>query len=376
MIILLINDELNRGGAETLIYDLLIEDKRESIKDVKYYLFLRNINNDYYKKLCKQNISVFTFDKKYKFSLKFIYKIRQLLYKNHISIIHSHSATLGLYFYFAKIGLKIPMVQTIHGFLDKRSPSGKFRLINYLCSILLSFTTNRTFAVSEFLRAELIKMKFPSKKLYTIYNGIDFQKFENIVRIKKDFSKKITFGMVGNFNAGRNHIILIDAFSKLLKYHNNVFLLLAGRGELLDDAKEKARELDILANVQFLGEIHNVNSFLKKLDCFVYSSKNETFGISVIEAIYTGVPVIVSDNGPFKEITENGKYATLFKTGDSNDCYNVLKRFIDDSDSFIIKSKTSKKHFKEVFNIEKNYKLSIRHYRDILLNNKKAKLKK
>ena len=83
-----------------------------------------------------------------------------------------------------------------------------------------------------------------------------------------------------------------------------------------------------------MGESKNIPAFLNELDCYIYSSQNDSFGISVIEAMYVGLPVIVSNNGPFMELTNNGKLAILFECKNDLDFYNKVDEYLKNPDYY------------------------------------------
>ena len=143
-------------------------------------------------------------------------------------------------------------------------------------------------------------------------------------------------------------------------------MFLAGSGELLEYNKIKAGELAKNNKIIFTGQCSSVPSFLNNLDCFVYSSRQESFGIAVLEAMYVGVPVIVSNNGPFIEITNNGKYATLFECENSVDLENKIENYlIDNTGNYMLVPK-AQKYVIENFSIEKNFNQTINLYSQII----------
>ena len=71
--------------------------------------------------------------------------------------------------------------------------------------------------------------------------------------------------------------------------------------------------------VTYVGDRKDTNNYLSQLDAFVYHSDDESVALSVIEAMMMGINVVVNDNEMIKEITYNGKYATLYKTKDAVD---------------------------------------------------------
>jgi glycosyltransferase involved in cell wall biosynthesis len=77
-----------------------------------------------------------------------------------------------------------------------------------------------------------------------------------------------------------------------------------------------------------------VPALLTQLDAFIYSSDHDTFGIAVIEALATGIPVFVNDWGVMKEITDNGRYANLYRSKDESDLLNKFLLFLEQPEAF------------------------------------------
>lgn len=368
MKVLIAIEKFNRGGLETVILDVLNNFNRLNL-DVEFELLLNYKDGELIPYL-NSNIKTHIIPRKKIFDLQSLYTKRQFLKNEKYDLIHTHSPVIGMFLFWAKIGLKIPMIQSVHGFLDKRSSSGKASFIHLLMTLFLSIFIQKTIYVSNYLMKEFLKIGFPRIKAIALPNGIDLKKIKVNSNTKLDSIenfKSIKFGMVGNFNSGRSHTVLLQSFKTLLGFNNELMLYLAGDGELKNDLIEMAHQLEIEKYVKFLGKISDVALFLRSIDCFVYSSRSDTFGVAVVEALAFGIPVIVSDNGALPEITENGKIATLFKCGDAEDLYKKMKLFLDFPEQFIIKTKMAQNKIEEKYSIERHIKLLIRLYSEILI---------
>jgi len=72
----------------------------------------------------------------------------------------------------------------------------------------------------------------------------------------------------------------------------------------------------------------DVPELLMQMDGFVYSSVSDTFGIAVVEAMAAGLPVIVNDWEVMREITNDGAWATLYRSNDAEDCADKIDKLI------------------------------------------------
>lgn len=137
-------------------------------------------------------------------------------------------------------------------------------------------------------------------------NTIDVDMFrfsdKKRVKIRKELGLEGLFvlGHVGRFHPQKNHEYLLDVFSRYYQEDKNSALILIGGGERknIDEAKEKARALNVLDRVLFLGEKKDIASYYSAMDCFVFPSRYEGFPFSPIEAQASGLPCLVSDVCP------------------------------------------------------------------------------
>ena len=109
----------------------------------------------------------------------------------------------------------------------------------------------------------------------------------------------------------------------------------------------RSRNLELDGKVELVGFVDfNENpTYFRQFDLFImpssYSSdgmrKTETFGVATLEAIASGLPVLVSDAGASKEIldhAEPGSHAMVFKHNSSDDLADKLKEMLEDKDTF------------------------------------------
>jgi glycosyltransferase involved in cell wall biosynthesis len=83
-------------------------------------------------------------------------------------------------------------------------------------------------------------------------------------------------------------------------------------------------------SVFFAGEVHNVHTYLQASDIFVFPTEKEAFGISLIEAMACGLPVIATAVGGLKDILEHGKNGWVVRAGDEDGLHQALHRMLSD----------------------------------------------
>ena len=102
--------------------------------------------------------------------------------------------------------------------------------------------------------------EYDKGNVYLLNNAIDLDKFKYNESLRKTKRKELgikddtlVIGHIGRFVAQKNHDYLIDIFNEIHKKNNNAILLLAGQGPLMEDIKNKVKELNLDDNVKFLG---------------------------------------------------------------------------------------------------------------------------
>jgi glycosyltransferase involved in cell wall biosynthesis len=161
--------------------------------------------------------------------------------------------------------------------------------------------------VSNFTRKTVIeKYQIPASKVTTVYNAVEPKTEENNSFIKKGVNEKVvTF--LGRITMQKGPEYFIEAASMVLRKMNNVRFVMAGSGDMMDAMIARVAELGITDHFHFTGflEGEDVYQMFEMTDVFVMPSVSEPFGIVPLEAMQSGVPVIISNQSGVAEILEN-----------------------------------------------------------------------
>ena len=213
-------------------------------------------------------------------------------------IIHGHMPGLApIYFLIAKMNhIKIRIAHS-HVTDTEKTFKGKIlkpiiKMIKYFSNIYFSCST------------EAGKFMFGKRKFDVINNAIDFEKFKfdstqrDKIREELDIKDEFVVGSVGRFNYQKNHTFLLDIFCEILKINQNAKLVLIGEGNLQDEIKEKAKNLDIIQNIKFLGVKDDVQNYYNAFDVFLLPTNFEGLGLVLIESQVNGLQTFTSDVVP------------------------------------------------------------------------------
>lgn len=140
-----------------------------------------------------------------------------------------------------------------------------------------------------------------SKRVEIIHNAIDLSRFQfdlskrNELRESLGLGSNFILGHVGRFDDQKNHVFLIDLFSKILEKNKTAKLLLVGEGHLKESINEKVKDLGLQDDVIFMGSRSDVNCLLNAFDVFILPSKFEGLPVCLVEAQTNSLPVFASD---------------------------------------------------------------------------------
>lgn len=235
-----------------------------------------------------------------KIGLKFYYKYQERYGKP--EVIHAHNFQYG-----GIIAQEISRVTGIPYMLTEHSSwhsRGLFTEAEYAsfksCMSEASYIT----AVSQQF-SSLLSRKLDNPNVYTLPNIIDpfFEKNELSLTQKNNV---FTFLNIASLDEKKDHYTLLNAFSEFFK-GKPIKLVIVGTGKLRGRLEGMCFQLGIQNQVQFLGLVDRiaVKSLMSESHCFVLSSKYETFGVVLIEALSCGLPVVATKCGGPEDIVNN-----------------------------------------------------------------------
>jgi len=233
----------------------------------------------------------------------------------HYAIPHASAAYMAKQI-LRKKGKEIPVITTLHG--TDITLVGKDKTFAPVVAFSINESDAIT-AVSQNLKQETYHSFDIEKEIEVIYNFVDITRFSKkpLDAFRKALAPNGEKIMVhaSNFRKVKRVMDVIEAFAII---HEKVpcKLLMVGDGPDRPDAEEKCRALQICDDVRFLGKQQEMEEILAISDVFMLTSEYESFGLSALEAMAAGVPVLSTNAGGLTEVNIHGETGYMYQVGD------------------------------------------------------------
>ncbi|MCK4971930.1 MAG: glycosyltransferase family 4 protein [Candidatus Heimdallarchaeota archaeon] len=262
-------------------------------------------------------------------------------------IFHGHIYSSGLAAYCLSKKRKAKAINTIHGSYYKywneltRNPfavwfyKGMERRIAPLLARKTDYQIHTDFDFAETVK-KWCKPK-NAKKVVTVLNGVDIQKFNYKTPPKPTLSEEEgPVIMTTRRLVVKNGVIfLARSFKKIIEKYPSAKLYIIGDGPEKNNIYHEVQSLGLEENVNFVGMVPNdsIPSFLSGADIVVVPSIVEASSISVLEAMAMKKPIVASDIPGIREITKKGEHCILVKSKDTSQLADGILRLLKDKET-------------------------------------------
>ena len=248
-------------------------------------------------------------------------KMAYVIKTYHIDILHVHYAIPHAYAgYMAKQmlkreGIEVPMVTTLHGTditLVGNHPTYKEAV---------TFSINQSdivTSVSESLKQDTLRLFRIDKDIKVIPNFTNIKKSKETSPCKRTVmakSEELIVTHISNFRKVKRIDDVVRIFYGI-QQKLPAKLIMVGDGPEREIADQLCKDLGIKSKVLFLGNTSDIDRILCFTDLFLLPSASESFGLSALEAMAAGVPVVSSNTGGLPEVNEEGVSGYLCPIGD------------------------------------------------------------
>ncbi|MGY5865779.1 MAG: glycosyltransferase family 4 protein [Candidatus Thorarchaeota archaeon] len=289
-------------------------------------------------------------------------------------VIHAHS----IYVVFNKVisrlrkssNLKIPVVVTVHGLPKPLILPDGTETTDY-DELVSNFEFNLVIAVSENVAEalkEYLELDFHDK-VRTIYSGIDLSVFRPL----PDLDKQWDLAFMGRLETMKSVDLFPEMLFLLKSKYPNLMMMMTGEGSLKDWLFNEFDEKGVSSMVDYRGVVDtdDVPVLINKSRIFLYPSRKEPFGLSIVEAMACGVPVITTNVFGPREIITHSYDGFAVPPDDVQALVGAVETLLKDKDFRKRIAENALKSVNERYDINKHAKQLVVIYDDLIANWKK-----
>ena len=252
--------------------------------------------------LSSKDIGVIPCDFKKAGGLKSTIQLCRAINQHRIQVIHSHLSRATLQAAAAAKITKTGITASVH----VRSVDPAFRLVTK--------QGGRLIAVSDFIKATLVKGGFPPDLIKVIHNATDFGEQPSALETSIHHELGLApgsqvAGVIGRIAKAKGQDLALRALAECRHELPHLHLAFIGRSaeaEYEASLRQQAEDAGLASKVHFMGERKDIVGLVDSLDLLLVPSEMESFGLAALEAMTRGKPVIAAKVGGLPEVVEDG----------------------------------------------------------------------
>jgi len=264
-------------------------------------------------------------------------KIKKLIIEKGYDFIHVHTPVASVLTRIACRKIKnVKVLYTAHGFHFFKGAPMKNWAIYYPLEKLVARWTDGLITMNDedYHAARNLKIR-KRGSIYKIHGvGLDTNRFipqtnERKLHFREQYgyhANDFILIYVGELSHRKNQDMIIEAVNMVKNEIPQLKLLLVGDGDLACDYKELVQKLGIDERVEFLGLRNDVQQLMTIADLAISTSRQEGLPVNVMEAMATGLPIVVTNCRGNRDLVTNGKNGLVVGGGDTWACAKAIKR--------------------------------------------------
>ncbi len=279
--------------------------------------------------------------------------VKKIILENKIDLIHAHTRITQVMAFCLEKMTGVPFVTTCHGYYKRRI--GRRLLPAWgKCAIAISDGVaehlTRDFGLSE-------------SRVRLISNAVDLEELQSSFARHNAHDAKLSYGFkpgdpvigsIGRLVADKGHEYLIRAVPLLIPEFPSLRVLIVGDGPFRDELKELVRHLHLESHVVFTGSLKDITQALAATDIFAFPATwREGFGLSIVEAMACGKPVIVSNIWSLNTLIQDGVTGILIPPKAIEPITAAIKRLLNNKEERTRMSETGKAMVEKLFSIHR-----------------------
>ena len=343
------------GGIETYIKRFL----EYSHKELDISILSKTGKTGYYENIYKELDAKIVLINVGFYNIRGFYLLYKHLHQNHYSTVCDFTGTFsGPILFLAKINKIKNRLCFFRGSQYQFRSNALKQLYLYLCKILLKISatkilSNSKTALNNFFPGWEKKMK----NTKVIYNGVSRNaKPQEVELTRRQFlipEKSFVIGHIGNYRPVKNHKLILETARVLCKKYSEVVFILFGEN-VAKSLSKTISKFQLETKIITPGVCSNPFNAHKLMDAFIYPSLNEGQPNALLEALYSGIPVVASNIPSIRECTPPKMKEALLDPNNPNKFVEKLELLINNESLYSpVEVMVS---IKKIFDPDKNFK--------------------
>jgi glycosyltransferase EpsD len=264
--------------------------------------------------------------------------LKIIIEQNHFALVHCHTPMGAVIGRLAAKGARkkgTKILYTAHGFHFYKGASIINWLLFYPIEKFLSLYTDCLITINNEDYQNAMKRNFKAKDIKLVNGvGVDLVKFSPQVKEEKSElrntyhykDKDFILIYTADLNNNKHQDLLINSIGTLKTEIPNIKLLLAGEGPLEKNYKKLVNDLGLEEEIHFLGFRADIPNLLKLSDIAVSTSRREGLPLNLMEAMATGLPLVVTDSRGNRDLVNTGENGFVVGIDDTEGFILAIKK--------------------------------------------------
>jgi len=302
------------------------------------------------------------------FDVNFVRQVRSCalyLREQSIDAVHSHD------FYTNVFGMAAATLAGTQGRVaSKRETSDMRSKAQDMVERVAFGRADAILANSEAVRGILTARSIPAEKIHVIYNGLDFELFDERTKDPAAFGlpdgRRFVTIVANLRHRVKNLPMLLRAAVEVTASFDDVDIVIAGEGELEAELKALAEELRVLTRTHFIGRCSDVPGLLRNAEICVLTSVAEGFSNSILEYMAAGKPVVATNVGGAAEAIVEGDTGYLVDSDDDRALAGRLIELLRDPELCVRMGRSGRSLVESKFSLATRLERTVELYHSIL----------
>jgi len=349
-----------RGGEQQIIY--LVEESRKLGVDA---IICCRENSEVHKYCLTHDLPNEPVPFRSAYDWRTALKIKQICRRLHIDVLQTHtSKSHTLAVIAGLLGLDVPQIMTRR--VDFPVKDNWFSRFKYNYSKIV-----RIICISETI-LEMTERDIRHKhKLVCIHSGVDMDRFSEFADsdwLRREYQKSADTFIIGNTSAisdQKDYYTFVNVAERILKVRSDVHFFIVGDGPEREQITTYVNEKGLAHRITLTGFRKNIREILPSFDIFLFTSKTEGLGTSVLDAMVAGVPIVTTAAGGVPEMINHELNGLMYPVKDEEGLTSGVLRMMNEPD---LAQKLAGKARETVteFSKEKTAARTVEVYREIL----------